>query len=254
MKSPVLRRLLLLILLLSLSFPLMAQTGYEVASMMDARKQPDDMVSDMTMILTSRTGSSRTLTVHSVRKGDDKQIIWFLSPADDRGVAFLKIEHEDQEDEMRMWLPSFNRMRRISSSAKGESFMGSDLSYEDMTMRVLDDYTYELTGEENLDGEQVWLLQSTPKPELRSSYSRIASWVRQSDLMPIREEYYDRGSNLLKVRTMDVREEKGYFIPVRMFVQNVQKEHSTELVFENLQLDTGVEDDLFQERNLRRLP
>ncbi|UCH63268.1 MAG: outer membrane lipoprotein-sorting protein [Fidelibacterota bacterium] len=251
MKIPAPRLILPLLLL---SFPLSAQPGYEIAKMMDEREQPDDMVSDMTMILTSRTGATRTLTVHSVRKGDDKQIIWFLAPADDRGVAFLKIEYEDREDEMRMWLPSFKRMRRIASSKKGESFMGSDLSYEDMTLRALDEYTYELLGEEALDGDQVWILESTPKPELRSSYSRIVSRVRQSDFMPVREEYYDRVGNLLKVRTMDVGVVKEYSIPVRMLMQNVQKEHSTELIFDNMELDTGVKDDLFHERNLRRLP
>ncbi len=241
-------------LLLLLSFPLTAQTGYDIARMMDEREEPNDMVTDMTMILTSRTGSSRTLTVHSVRKDDDKQIVWFLSPADDRGVAFLKIEYEGRDDEMRMWLPGFKRMRRISSSKKGESFMGSDLSYEDMTTRALDEYTYELIREDTMGGEPVWILESTPRPELRSSYSRIVSWVRQSDIFVPREEFYDRAGNLLKVRTMEMKEVKGYTIPVRMFVENVQKEHTTELIFENVELDTGVKDDLFHERNLRRLP
>lgn len=246
--------LLLLLLLLTLASPLAAQTGYDIARMMDEREEPNDMVTDMTMILTSRTGSSRTLTVHSVRKGDDKQIVWFLSPADDRGVAFLKIEHEDREDEMRMWLPAFRKMRRISSSKKGESFMGSDLSYEDMTSRALEEYTYELIGEDTLDGEPVWILVSTPRPELRSSYSRIVSRVRQTDAVNLKDEYYDRAGNLLKVRTIEAREMKDYTIPVRMFVENVQKEHTTELIFDNVEVDTGIKDDLFHERNLRRLP
>lgn len=245
---------LLLPLLLLLPLPLSAQTGYDIARMMDEREQPEDMVSDMTMILTSRTGSSRTLTVHSVRKGDDKQIVWFLAPADDRGVAFLKIEYEDRDDEMRMWLPSFKRMRRISSSAKGENFMGSDLTYEDMTTRALDEYTYELLGEETLESGPAWILESTPQPELRSSYSRIVSWVDQAEVYPVKEEYYDRAGNLLKVRTLELRELEGYTIPVRMFVQDVQKEHTTELLFDNMELDTGVEDNLFHERNLQRLP
>ncbi|UCH11159.1 MAG: outer membrane lipoprotein-sorting protein [Fidelibacterota bacterium] len=244
----------LLLFTLFLTSTLSAQTGYDIAKMLDDKKQPDDMVSDMTMVLTSRTGSTRTLTVHSARKGEDKQIIWFLAPADDRGVAFLKIEYEDREDEMRMWLPSFNKMRRISSSKKGESFMGSDLSYEDMTTRELDEYTYELLGEEELDGEPAWLMENIPKPELRSSYSKIISWVRQADVMPIKEEFYDRAGNLLKLRTMEVQELKGYTLPTRMFVKNVQKEHSTELIFENIEVDTGVQEDLFHERNLRRLP
>jgi outer membrane lipoprotein-sorting protein len=228
--------------------------GYDIARMMDEREEPNDMVADMTIILTSRTGSSRTLTVHSVRKGDDKQIVWFLSPADNRGVAFLKIEHEDRDDEMRMWLPAFRKMRRISSSKKGESFMGSDLTYEDMTSRVLDDYTYEIKGEEIYEGDQVWLLESIPKPELRSSYSRIVSWVRQSDAISLKGEYYDRAGSLLKVRTVEMKEVKGYTLLRRMFVRNVQKEHTTELVFDNIEVDTGVKDSLFHERNLRKLP
>ena len=252
MNIPDLRRCILPLLLLAV--PLTAQTGFDIAKMLDDKKQPDDMVSDMTMVLTSRTGATRTLQVHSARKGEDKQIIWFLAPADDRGVAFLKIEHEDREDEMRMWLPGFNKMRRISSSRKGESFMGSDLSYEDMTTRELHEYTYDLLGEEELDGMPAWLLENTPKPELRSSYSKIISWVRQADIMPVKEEYYDRAGNLLKVRTMEVRELEGYTLPIRMFVKNVQKEHSTQLTFENIEVDTGIQDDLFHERNLRRLP
>ncbi|MFC1618586.1 outer membrane lipoprotein-sorting protein [Candidatus Neomarinimicrobiota bacterium] len=242
--------------LLALILPLclMAQTGYDIAEMVDERNQPDDMVNDMTMTMTSRTGSTRTLTVHSIRKGDEKQILWFLAPADDRGVAFLRIEYEDRDDEMRMWLPSFNKMRRIASSKKGESFMGSDLSYEDMSSRPLDEYTYELEPDEAIEGQPCWILVSLPKPETGSSYSRIVSWVRQSDTVPIKEEYYDRAGNLQKERTLEMQELKEYTIPTRMFVRNVQKDHTTELLFQNIAVDTGVEDDLFHERNLRRLP
>ena len=32
-----------------------------------------------------------------------------LEPRDDRGVSFLKVEHENGEDEMRMWLPAFKK-------------------------------------------------------------------------------------------------------------------------------------------------
>ncbi len=254
MKTSQRHQLLPLLLLLPLTASLTAQSGRDIARMVHDLQEPEDMVSDMTMTLISRTGSTRTLTVHSVRKGTDKQIIWFLSPADDRGVAFLKIEHEDKDDEMRMWLPSFKRMRRISSSKKGENFMGSDLTYEDLTTRELDEYTYRLEGDETSDGVKYWVLESTPKPELRSAYGRIVSWVRQSDAVIERENYYDRNGILLKERTMEFQRVKGYTLPTRMFVRNVQKEHSTELTFENIAVDTGVKDGLFHERNLRRLP
>ena len=244
----------LLILATLLPIALAGQTGDDIASMIDQRSEPKDMTTDLTMTLTARSGASRTLTVHSVRLGEAKQIIWFLAPADDRGIAFLSIEHADGDDEMRMWLPSFKKIRRISSSKQGDSFMGSDLSYEDMTSRDLNDYTYLLQGEETIDGVAYWVLENVPRPELRSSYSKIVSWVRQSDALIIKEHYFDRAGNLLKERTVEAQEVGGYTLPVRMFVRNVQKEHTTELIFDKIEVDTGVKDNLFHERNLRRLP
>ena len=132
--------------------------------------------------------------------------------------------------------------------------MGSDLSYEDMTSRNLNDYTYLLQDEATIDGVEYWVLESIPKPELRSSYSRIVSWVRQSDALILKENYFDRAGNLLRERTIEAQEIGGYTLPVRMFVRNVQKEHSTEMIFDKIEVDTGVKDNLFHERNLRRLP
>lgn len=240
--------------LLLISANLSAQTGREIAERADNRPAPADMVSDMTMTLTSRTGSSRTLTVHSARKGDDLMILWFLAPADDRGVAFLTIKRPSGDDEMRMWLPSFRRMRRIATSRRGESFMGSDLSFEDLTSRSLEDYSYTLLGEEIVAGEAVWILENVPKPELRSSYSRIVSKLRQSDLVAIHEVYYDRAGELLKERTLEVAPFGAYLLPIRMVMKNIQKNHTTELTFTNIEVDTGLDDNLFHERNLRRLP
>ncbi len=243
-----------MIFILLLPLMLLGQTGMDIARKMDERAEPDDIVSDMTMTLTNKKGQTRTLKVHSVMQGREKQIIWFLAPADDRGVAFLKIEHEDRDDELRIWLPGFGKMRRISSSKKGESFMGSDVTYEDMTSRDLDDYTFELLGEEELDGASVWVLQSNPKPELRSAYSRIVSWVRQADALPVKEEYYNRAGKLEKIRVVETEQLQGYTVITRMFVENVLKNHTTELLFEKIEVDSGVKDNLFHERNLRRLP
>ena len=243
---------ILIISLLSLSVT-MAQTASEIALQIDQRPAPVDVTSDMTMRLTSKTGKTRTLSVHTVRKGEGRMILWFTAPADDRGVAFLTIEKESG-DEMRMWLPSFKKMRRISTSRRGDSFMGSDLSFEDLTSRNLDDYTHNLLGEEIINGEEHWLLENIPNADLRSSYSRIVSVVRKSDAQISREMYYDRAGELIKERTVEMGTFGGYSLPVRMVVRNVQKNHSTELTFTNIEVDTGIKESLFHERSLRRLP
>lgn len=243
-----------LIGLLILPLPILSQTADEVARMVQGRKTPADMTVDMTMTITSHTGSQRTMTLHTVRKGTDKQISWFLAPEENRGMATLRIDLPDGTSDLTMWMPNLQRMRRISTKNRNQRFMGSDLTLEDMTTRTVENYTYTFHEDQAWEGHPCWVLESVPKAKLLSSYSRILSWVRQSDAVSLKDEYYDRTGNLLKVRTVELKEVKGYTLPIRMFVRNVQKEHTTELLFDNIEVDTGVKDDLFHERNLRRLP
>lgn len=243
------------ILLLFLIQFLFSQSGYDIAKAIDSKAVPRDMKADLTMVLKNSKGKTRTSTIRSISKdGGEKQIIWFLSPADDKGVAFLKIEHEGKDDEMRLWLPAFKKVRRIKSSNKGDAFMGSDMSYEDMTNRNLDDFDYELAGKEVVDGRECYILISKPKPELRSTYSEHKTWVTIDDYVVLKEESYDRAGRLLKKKVITSRKVKGYDTPSELYVENVQKKHSTRLTFEGIELDTGIKDNLFQEKNLKRLP
>lgn len=232
-----------------------SQTGLEIAKQIEEKQKPKDMKADLTMVLTNKKGKTRVSTIRSISKDDSKkQIIWFLAPADDKGVAFLKIEHDGENDEMRLWLPAFNKVRRISSKQKANSFMRSDMSYEDMTSRELADYTYILKGSETIDEIEYYLLEAVPDLELDSEYSKHLSWVSKNDLLVSKEESYDNADRLLKTKTIKYRKLKGYDVPIEMYVENVQKNHSTTLTFENLELDSDVQDALFQEKNLKRIP
>jgi outer membrane lipoprotein-sorting protein len=232
-----------------------SQTGYEIAKKINDKQKPNDMKADLTMVLTNKKGKTRTSTIRSISKDDSKkQIIWFLAPADDKGVAFLKIEHDGKDDEMRLWLPAFNKVRRISSKQKADSFMGSDMSYEDMTSRELDEYTYNLKGSGKIDDMDFYILESIPDAELDSEYSKHIAWVSKSDYLIMKEESYDRSDRILKIKLIKYMKLKGYDVPQDMYVENVQKHHNTRLTFDNLEVDTGINDNLFQEKNLKRLP
>lgn len=242
-------------LLLTLPMYLLAETGYDIAKAMEDKAAPKDMKSNMTMVLTNKQGKTRESTIRSITADDNrKQIIWFLSPADDKGVAFLKIEHQDKDDEMRLWLPAFKKVRRISSKKKADSFMGSDLSYEDMTSRELDEYTYELIGEKTVDGIDCHILQSTPKKGVTRTYKRFVTYVSKVDLVAILDEAYDTRDKLLKRRVMKYSKNKSYDLPAEIYVENVQKKTNTRLTFSKQEVDTGIKADLFQEKNLKRMP
>ena len=232
-----------------------ALTGDELALQMDRRIKPKDSKIDLIMTLINKKGKNRSSSLRSIIKDDGaKQIIWFLSPADDKGVAFLKIEHDDRDDEMHIWLPAFKKIRRISANKRSDTFMGSDMSYEDMSSRQLDEFQFTLIGQEGYDSIPCHLLESIPKDHIRTEYSMHITWVDSKLLIPLKEKSFDKSGKLLKEKYFTYTMIKNYHTLKEIRVTNVQKNHVTQLKFENIDLNTGVRDDLFHERNLKRLP
>jgi|FLOH01.1.fsa_nt_gi outer membrane lipoprotein-sorting protein len=232
-----------------------ADDGFKLAKAMEDRLAPIDIKSESTMILTNKDGKTRISKLKSWAGEDNKkQIIWFLEPKDDRGVAFLKIEHEGGDDEMRLWLPAFKKVRRISSNKKSGSFMGSDMSYEDMTTRELDEYDYSIEGSDIVDGKECFILISIPKDKKANSYSKFKTWVTKKDTLAIKEEAYDKRDKLLKLRTIIFKKFDKYTIPVEIYVENVQQNHNTRLNIDHIEVDTKIDDSVFQEKNLKRIP
>jgi outer membrane lipoprotein-sorting protein len=231
------------------------QTGSEIAKMMDEKPTPKDISNKTNMILTNSKGKSRTNTMASKSMdGNKKQIIWFLEPKDDKGVAFLKIEHDDKNDEMRMWLPAFKKVRRISSKKKGDSFMGSDLSYEDMSNRDMSENEYVRLDDETVNEIECYVLEITPKKEAKSTYSKHISWIAKDGLYGVQEKSFDKRGELKKRKEFTFQKMKIYYVIERVFVEDIQKQHTTEVTFSEIKVDSGIDNKLFQEKNLKRLP
>ena len=244
-------RLIILSILFQLLFAL---TGIELALLVDDRDSPKDMKSNMSMLLTNKNGKTRTSKIRSYSKDENKkQILWFLAPADDKGVAYLKIEHENKNDAMKLWLPNFKKIRRISSKKKSESFMGSDMSYEDMTSRNIDEYTYSILGSEKIDNVDCYILESAPSG-IKTEYSKHISWITKDMHLPIKEESFDKNMELLKSKSIIYQQIKEYSIMIELHVKNVQRNHQTILKFDNIEVDSGIKDNIFHEKNLKRMP
>ena len=244
-----------ILIILTFMSSVFSQTGFEIATMVDEKPTPMDMSNKTKMILTNSKGKSRSNAMISKSiDGNKKQLIWFLEPKDDKGVAFLKIEHDDKDDEMRMWLPAFKKVRRISSKKKGDAFMGSDLSYEDLSSRNLDENNYNRLDDEMVNGKDCYVLEIIPGKEAKSSYSKHVSWIEKSSLMGVKEESYDKRGRLKKVKEFTFQILKDYHVIERVFVKDVQKSHTTEVMFSDVQVDSGIDKNLFQEKNLKRLP
>jgi len=235
-----------------------SMTGLELAKAMKHRPKPIDTQSESTMLLINKKGKKKTLKLLSKSKDDSKkQMIWFIEPKDDYGIAFLKIEKDGEDDFMNMWLPAFNKFRRISSQKKSDSFMGSDLSFEDMTNRELDEYTYKILeldvpcSKESTNLCNV--LESMPN-DTDSEYSKHITWVEKNTYLSIKEESYDKESMLLKNKSIKYSNIDNYYIMNELFVENIQKKHSTLLTINNIKINLGFSNDIFHTKTIKRLP
>ena len=247
--------LIRLIVLFAYSSILFSITVNELVDSMAAIPTPIDMSSELTMILTNKKDKVKKSKLKSVSSKDsEKQIIWFLEPKKDRGISLLKIEHKGKKDEMRMWLPAFKKLRRITSDKKTGSFMGSDLSYEDLYKREKEDYRFMLEGSESVDGVECYILVSIPNKDLSSGYSKHKTWIDKKKLLPIMENSYDQNGKLLKIKKMEYSKLNTYHMIKEIFVENIQKKHSTLLSFDNTVVDIGIKDEYFNENKLKRIP
>ena len=225
-------------------------TGYQLAKMIDAKNQPQSSKSEISMTLVNlKKDRKKIKEMVSISKNDgDKMLLFFKTPKRDKGVGFLKIENEDN-DKLSLFIPKLKKVRRISSSNQSDSFMGSDLSFEDMLSRDLDDFNYNIL--ESDEGDSIYILESICKDK-DSEYSRHISWISKEHLLVHKEDSYDQDGQLLKKKTFEQILFQDYYLVSKIDVTNVQDQHQTIVEINTLEVDGDISDDIFQEKNLKR--
>ncbi len=232
-------------------------SAYEIMLHVFNRAEPIDMAADLKMTLVDARGKERVRELKQISAsfdGVDKKIMEFQAPADVRGTAFMNWSYTDssRSDDQWIYLPALTRVRRISSDGKGDSFMGSDFSYDDMGARHPDRDTHRIIGTEKISGETCWIIESTPR-SAAETYSKTISWISQERTMGLKREFYDRGGALLKILTvLEIRETGKYLIITHTDMHNIQKNHRTIMQFGSVRIDAGVTDAVFTERALMK--
>jgi len=230
-----------------------AQSADEIMKKVDIRVVPKDMKTIMKMNLIDKSNQVRQKDLKTYKLSDEKMMMWFLNPADVKGSSFLKISYDNKDDDMWIYLPALGKVRRVASSAKNGSFMGSDFTYEDMGDRKLKDYTYKLLKVENYAGKQCWVIESTPKSGVSTDYSKIISWVWKDDYFQMKEEFYNKKGTLKKIKTAELVKVKSYWVPRKFTMQDLSANHKTELVFDKIEVDTGISPSLFDQNNMTKI-
>lgn len=218
-----------------------------------------DFSADMVMILRNRAGAENKRAMRTTCKEDiedaDKALIIFDSPGDVRGTALLTHGHRDRDDDQWLYLPALKRVKRISSSNKSGAFMGSEFAFEDLGSREVNKYSYRYLRDENLQGQDCFVIEMYPKDRENSGYSKIISWIEKKNYTSLKQQFYDKRKRLLKeLHLKEYHQYLGFHWRSHLLeMDNKQTGKATLLKFSNFMFQIGLSDRDFKKNSLKRM-
>ena len=230
--------------------PANALTGDEILDKVDAvLSAPTDGTSTAKMTLVDKSGKTKErrlqLWTRYFKDKDDWSLTKFVEPAEIRDLGFLSLA----DDKMYLYLPGFDRVRRIASHARKESFAGSDLSNDDLsTGRYVDHFSAKITEET----DQEYVLELTRKPGSNRIYPKSTVWVNKENFTIPRMELFDKNEKLWKTFEGEYEQIQGYWTMTSLTMTDVQKKHKTIMTMEDIQFDVGLDETTFTQRYLKR--
>ena len=237
-----------------------------IALAVEKRDDGDRRTSRMSLSVKDASGRVRVreTRVQSLDfAGGNKVLILFESPADVRNTGLLSVDYDDgnKDDDQWLYLPSLKRSTRIATSDKSGSFMGSDITYADMTERDTSLYDYTLVSPSVMVGkEECWLIEAKPrneKEQKQTGYLKTQSWISKDKLMPLQIKAWVREGQKLKYTKFDeLQKVDGIWVANKLVVRTMrgnELESETVLQFSAVKFNQpSVDEQVFTERRLEQ--
>lgn len=200
-----------------------------------------DLTAKNKIILIDKAGKQEIREATVQQKGNDKRIFRFTSPASQAGIAVLSLPN----DVMYLYMPAFGKERRIASSAKNQTFAGTDFTYDDMESVP---FSQKYTPKYIKTVGDAFVLDLIPKTG--SAYSKITVSIHKINYYPLTMDYFDKGNNKVKSSKYTFKKIGNYWNPSEIEMTDLKKSHKTKMQMLDPKYDTGLVDDNFTLRKL----
>lgn len=206
-------------------------------------------ISEMILIDEEGNEEVREMIMFS-QKGEDDQtstLMRFLSPKSVKGVTLLNI---NDGEKIYLYMPAYNKPRRIAGSSKSDEFMGTGLSYEDMSMDYKDN-DYEKKLLEETDNE--YIIEVLPTEE-DVSYEKIILHVDKEKFYAKKVEFYKTISELTKTLTINKIkvDDNGKVTPMEIEFTDIAENQKTKIVMKETEYDVELSSSFFSIRSLSK--
>jgi hypothetical protein len=219
-----------------------------------ANRYEVDMISEMEITVRDRGGSEQRRVVQAVSKridGRSQSIGRVLEPASLRGLTVFISEVESGGRDTFVFVPALLRARRISGLQRLDSFLGSDLTYEDFERQRAADFYAEPLPPEDVAGEPCTMIRALPRDQ--RAYAAVVLAVA-SDRAILEYRYFANGAQtpyrVIETPRSEMHREAGHLLPTRYSVRHLERNSATELVLRKLAVNPKIDDRIFSVRTL----
>lgn len=225
----------------------------------------DDLQSSIKYKNISKKGrvQERSLEQYILQKNANSHtynfLLKFVSPADISGTSSLTIQHEGKADDQWLYLPALRKAKRISASKKGDRFMGTEMTYEDLSNYLsepMEEYDYKSEGEEKVLEKNCYKIIATPLGSTKTQYSKRVLWIDKATHLQVQAHFYNKKGKLQKVFTAkDIRKIEGsnFFKAHFIQIENLLTKNRTEVYYENFIINNGVDANIFSKSYIETL-
>ena len=184
--------------------------------------------------------------------GTSKSILRFTAPAEVKGVALLIVNHPDRSSDQWMWTPALERDRHIALQDRSTRFFGTDFSFEDLEERDVNQFDYKLLGEQTVDGQQCWKIESKPKESKSSQYTSAVIFIRKDIYVAIQIESYTKDKLVRRIHYGDIQKLDEIWTARTIEVYDENRKSRTVLKLEKLKYNVPMKDENFTLEALKR--
>ncbi|GBU29629.1 hypothetical protein R84B8_03202 [Treponema sp. R8-4-B8] len=214
------------------------------------RIKSDTMSSRSRMVITAKDGSTTERVIDQYSKDGPngaRTVIVFQSPASVKGSRFLTLDTGSGGSDRWIFLPSLGKVRRVAASESSGSFMGTDFSYDDISLigRKTNLDTHTILREETLNGNPCYVIQSVPK-DSTYQYSKSISWIDKTRYLTYKSEMYNRRGELIKLMEMsDYKDAQGRLTPMQTKISTVGAGTFTTIYMDIIKYDDPIPEAVF---------
>jgi len=183
--------------------------------------------------------------------GQSKVVIAFKAPAEVKGVALLIVNHPDRASDQWMWTPAIERDRRIAVQDRSTRFFGTDFSFEDLEERDVDQYEYELLGEQTIDRAPCWKIQFVSKQAKSSQYTKSIVWVRKDNYAFARIDSYVKDQVVRRLTYTNIMNIQGIWTAKLTTMADLRRGSTTRLTLDKVEYNLPLSEDQFTLQSLR---